>query len=900
MSAIDFDKIADQFTMSAIVGRRVKLSAAGKGEWKGLCPFHNERTPSFTVSDGKRFYHCHGCGAHGDVVDFIAEMESVSIGDAARMLTGDTYKPQQRDPAEPPPAPFDPYADIEAAEIPDSHEPFEPGDTIEVWNVRKEHFWRMRPSMVFPYRDSAGDLLGYVFRIEFDDGKKVTPTVRFVRMPDGTEIWATVPFAAPRPLYGLDRLRDGQVVIVEGEKAADAATRLLPLPVVTWPGGTQGVKHADWSPLAGRAVVIWPDADEPGHKAAEEIAERLRAAGCTVKVARTDGLAKGYDAADAEADGWDRARTIAWLRAATAPQQPDPEPPPPEPDERDETPDDAPPLPVPAGKMLDPADGPFRILGFDEGNYFYLPRGTQQVVSLTPSSHSFKNLIQLAPLDHWEREFGGLGKSNEMAAANALMSQAHRVGTFYPDRIHGRGAWADEGEPVFHMGQRAMRGQEVLELYECSDRYIYAASRPMHDLDTDAPVVSNAHAKRVADLCSRLPWQNPLSAIALAGWIVIAPVCGALHWRPHIWITGGAGSGKTTVLLDIVWRMIRSLGQKFEGNTTEAGIRQTLGADAMPVLLDEAEAESEKAQQRMTGILDLARLASSGSTVSKGTTSGEAIKFTIRSAFCLSSIEHSIKQHADETRITKLVLRKRTDPQANADYKALMADIRAWLTPEFTTGMFLRTWRHIDVLLANVQTCVDAAAQELHDRRAADQIGTLIAGYILLHTTKRITFDQAVEFVRRYDWTDHTALSAKSDVERLLERILTSQMQVSAGGANKRCTIAELLNAARPGERDRVVSMDDARRHLHPLGIRLDEDGQGVFFASSAQRFGREILRGTQWEADWSRPLREVPGATAVQTMHFAPGLKSRATLIPWDQISEPVRPDDALPPELL
>jgi putative DNA primase/helicase len=77
------------------------------------------------------------------------------------------------------------------------------------------------------------------------------------------ESWAT-----PRPLYGLQGLAerpDAQVVVTEGEKAADAAGTLLPAMVaVTSPNGSKSAGKADWSPLHGRRLVIWPDADSAG------------------------------------------------------------------------------------------------------------------------------------------------------------------------------------------------------------------------------------------------------------------------------------------------------------------------------------------------------------------------------------------------------------------------------------------------------------------------------------------------------------------------------------------------------------------------------------------------------------------------------------------------------------
>ncbi len=78
--------------VSQIVGRRVKLTRRGR-EFVGLCPFHSEKTPSFTVNDDKGFYHCFGCGAHGDIVSFIMQADGDSFVDAARRLAEEAGVP---------------------------------------------------------------------------------------------------------------------------------------------------------------------------------------------------------------------------------------------------------------------------------------------------------------------------------------------------------------------------------------------------------------------------------------------------------------------------------------------------------------------------------------------------------------------------------------------------------------------------------------------------------------------------------------------------------------------------------------------------------------------------------------------------------------------------------------
>ena len=81
------DEIRNRIPVSDVVGRRVKLVRKGR-EHTGLCPFHNEKTPSFTVNDDKAFYHCFGCGAHGDVIKFITETEGLSFPETVERLAG--------------------------------------------------------------------------------------------------------------------------------------------------------------------------------------------------------------------------------------------------------------------------------------------------------------------------------------------------------------------------------------------------------------------------------------------------------------------------------------------------------------------------------------------------------------------------------------------------------------------------------------------------------------------------------------------------------------------------------------------------------------------------------------------------------------------------------------------
>ena len=81
------DELRSRVSLADLVGKRVKLARKGR-EYGGLCPFHNEKTPSFYVVEDKQFFHCFGCGAHGDAIGFTMRSESLDFIEAVERLAG--------------------------------------------------------------------------------------------------------------------------------------------------------------------------------------------------------------------------------------------------------------------------------------------------------------------------------------------------------------------------------------------------------------------------------------------------------------------------------------------------------------------------------------------------------------------------------------------------------------------------------------------------------------------------------------------------------------------------------------------------------------------------------------------------------------------------------------------
>src|ERR1700730_15888812 len=98
-------QLRSRMRLSDLIGRRVRLVRRGR-EYVGLCPFHSEKTPSFYVVDDKGFFHCFGCGAHGDAIGFAMRADNLDFIEAVERLAGEAglavpqQTPQERERAQ--------------------------------------------------------------------------------------------------------------------------------------------------------------------------------------------------------------------------------------------------------------------------------------------------------------------------------------------------------------------------------------------------------------------------------------------------------------------------------------------------------------------------------------------------------------------------------------------------------------------------------------------------------------------------------------------------------------------------------------------------------------------------------------------------------------------------------
>lgn len=781
---------------------------ATRGDWRDAkCPWHEDRSRSFTFNVASGGWKCHaGCGSGG--LKEIAERSQVPFPKAPRAAKA---KEEQ---------------------------------TLQC---------------AYDYRDEKRELVFQVLRYK----KGASKTFR-QRRPDGAGGWVwkmegvrIIPYRLPELLAAAI---DAPIFVVEGEKDADNLAA-LGFTATSNHGGAGKWREDHARHLDGRRVVILPDNDPPGAKHAEQVALSLRSIAAEIRVLQLPGIPPKGDASDWLSAGGTKEALLAlaadsplWTPPAASQE---------------------------AAGASTPEDVPFFCLGYADGMYYYLGRQTQEVKALSPNGHTKMELCSLVQSGYWSKMYGKEGPTNWTKAGSDMMQACSLQGVFDYSRIRGRGAWYDRGRAVVHLGDSVIIGGQRHSLGQPEPRgFIYPAAIPI-PIDYEHPI-GNQDSARLSALCDMLSWEKPLNGRLLAGWLALAPICGALSWRPHIWITGAAGTGKSWVMDNIMRPCLGKVGLFVQGDTTEAGIRQALGYDARPVLFDEAEGETERSQVRMQNVMALMRQSSSenGSVIVKGSMSGAVKVYNVRSAFAFFSIGVGIKQHSDSTRVSVLSLKKSDDDLAAERFAEIREATADLLSPTWVAGLHARMISLIPTVRKNAEIFARAAAAHIGSQRMGDQAGALLAGAYALHNDQEVTLEIARAYVEKQDWSEQSTIQETPDEVLCLQRILQHVSRVPDGGGHlNEMSVAEMIESADYGIDPQNTP---TRQTLLRMGIRVDEDS--ITIANQNSELQR-ILAGTNW-GDWGRILRRIDGSRATHRgVRFA-GVKVRGTIIPKAAIS--------------
>ena len=533
----------------------------------------------------------------------------------------------------------------------------------------------------------------------------------------------------------------------------------------------------------------------------------------------------------------------------------------------------------------------FRCLGYDEDRYYFMPVGTGQVIALTLTRLATPTaLLHLAPLDWWVGHVKD-GKSRDDTLspklrnswADALIRVCQRKGVFTMDRVRGRGFWLnDDGGLVAHFGDRLLPPGETEFVRPDNYRHEGAVYSRLGHLPGPAEhPMSLEQARDLLEIFTSLPWEEDWMGFAFAGWTVIAPFCGALPWRPHVWVAGPVSCGKTTATMRIAARLLGGTGAVFEGGSTEAGIRQQLGMDALPVVYDEPERTSRTASTQIAAVLRLMRSASSSEgRIVKGTRGGSPIAFSARSAFLLSSIGVGIEEEADRSRVTVCRLQSPTmlDPEKRRrDWEKLAPKLEEVCTTDNGRRLLARTleWFQSGRMQELMKVIHGAASILLRDARAADQIAPLLAGVWTLMTDEVPGQEEALHWMK--DMGPEAPEKPLSDGGQILNILLQAR---EMDQNNQLVTVGMLIDLAMEGN-------EPADKILRQLGFKVNLDKKELAISINSE-WVKQKLKGTKYTGQWYDALRTLPGVKPGSPRQFDSKLaKQRCRTIPFDTLTK-------------
>lgn len=908
----DIAEIKKNTSIVDVIGRFVQLKKDGP-HWKACCPLPGhgrDKTPSFTVTPSKNIFTCFGCKATGDVIDFL-------------VLGGKTFKEALAYLGDPNNTAALPYLQGDRGDK--SYKSQQVSEWKHIYPGPVEdgmyhHYKHGVPNEIYTWEDKKNKIIGYTCRFDLPEGKQVLPLVYAEN--NGRKQWRYMGFKKPRPLKNLKKIvenPEAPVLVVEGEKTWKAGEKLyIGSITTTWIGGVYGVKYTNWKELAGRVVVLWPDNDDPGFTAMHAIYEEIKDIAAEIHwMTPPKDAEKGWDLADAD---WDMKAAKDYASENTGPypgpiKWVDPEatviesvlkqsaenlkakvvnmindnnnnrPP------DDSDPDDY--------KMM--GSEFFKMLGVQkDGNgmvFYFYTFNTKTVVGLTPSSMTVKNLMLLAPLDWWSNTFEDDRASfNADEAADWLIHLCSREGTFSDKRMRGRGAWRDKDRIVIHAGDKLFVNGRETPLVKMESRFIYEIGEELN-FSSSNPLVLEM-AEKLIPLLKKLNWERQVNANLLAGWMVVAPICGVLDWRPHIWLLGAAGSGKTWIMKHIVRRLLGGIAKVIAGATTEPGLRRSLNNDALPVVFDEAEGQDMGSKERMQSILGAARIASSDDIGDVTKAEGNGSKsYALRSCFAFSSIVYSAMNQSDLSRITPLSVLKSNndDPEAKARWAEFQKEYSELVTDEFCDRLRARTVSMIPTILKNINVFTSAAVVHLGEQRTGDQLGVLLAGAYSLISDDVVDYDKALKWVAAQNWSEEKALSSTRDEIGLINYLLEYQIRVETRYSSVPRTIGELvLTALNMVTSESDISPGHANETLRRFGLKCND---GYLYVSNSDANIQKILQYSKWPSNHNKILERFEGAEKRDSERFSSGPATRAVRIPKDTIFKDFVDDRPKPP---
>jgi hypothetical protein len=555
------------------------------------------------------------------------------------------------------------------------------------------------------------------------------------------------------------------------------------------------------------------------------------------------------------------------------------------------------------GPMGLPRDCPVQPLGISGQRLWFLD-GIGQVIAIDPPYGKGHTLGlfggELRYLEfHWPRwgkEKSINGFANDELAADLIKACTVRGPWDAFSRLRGRGCWTDAaGGLVVHTGTAIYSGGRPMPPGEI-EGHVYPTRGeipgPYRLRETSLPFEPGPLV--MAQLRTWNWGRADVDPHLLLGWIGAAFLGAALPWRPMVFLTGGKGTGKST--LQALVKGILGDWLIDTADTTAAGIYQRVGLDSIPIAVDELESDVD--DKRAVAVLKLARLASSGAAMLRGGSDHNGTEFAARSAFLFSSINAPPMKPAELSRMALLNLDKLKPGQQEP-----MQDARVWgLVGQCILHRLVKEWPRFHATYEAFAGELQAAGME---SRGQKQFGTLLAcADLILHEgwdEERLGHAVEGDIVR---WRDLLKPAHMLEFENAtdnwlgcLQRLLSVRVEAWRNGV--RTTVGQVLEEYYGGDSG-DMDLTEANRLLGQAGLRIvfrpgRNGGRAVrwLVVPNSSPLVRELFRDSIWAgADsagvWSGALRQGPPALWIPRQERVNGVQMRSTLLSLDGLYGP------------
>jgi putative DNA primase/helicase len=733
---------------------------------------------------------------------------------------------------------------------------------------------------------------------------KVGKSAIVYRMVDGTMVKGMGDEFANgnRPLYRLPQLAGAKLVfITEGERKCERLQqRLGDYAVATcYSGGAQGWSKTDFTPLIGKRVVVCADNDTPGIKAAHGVVDLLHDLGIKAAAFLPDAafvlnvVPEKWDVGDEPPEGVTEQVLLEKLKAAmdaveAASYIPL--------DDIDET--------IAAiesetseKKFIQNADSRARSskkyaeLDFDKyfkpmgyaGNYYHFLKKQGMIkidrrVGDLIGGHTFLELIP--DKNFWvdicyKADSLVNNKPDWEGLSIEMVNRCHNKGNIQDQDERGFGAWRDGKDIV----QNRLTGLTVNNnatdayYYKSPNNYFYNCEPSYTGFKDPKEPIADYERELIINLVKTVRWEKEISGDMLAGWLMNAVIPGMLDWRPHIWMSGNKGTGKSKVMEKIISPILGPFCKKMSHSTTLPGVLQEISGASISIVMDEMESNSDKAKRITAEMVDVARKVSSDAGYRRVTSpNGKKRIQSCVSMMCFISISVVLAQASDRSRFTVLPLRIPADKSKMSMNYRLMEELSAAIPRDLGEKIYYYMLEHWEIHQKNIQMFAEVFTVQHGDQRAGDQYGTLLAGRWILENPRLVTKAEAINIVTRDDYSYYLREEATdSEDNQVLEHIGYSRIRVDTSSGPREYQVYNLFSMAfgrmneLEAENMGIIKITDtrARAALAQYGIYCDTLEQTVhFLVTDREGMVGDLLKGSPFGTGWASILSRHEGAT--------------------------------------